>query len=133
MIFYNNVLAKSFLKKKKNHYFRIGWFFFTRYKYLEIWEDMELQIHEKQYWECFLLTIAPSLILSLCFSWWWMIIPFITYDILYRAEKIVRSHSIFDWEAQRHAGDALYLRKRKSFAWLKAYGKKELPSSAWNE
>ena len=28
MIFYNNVLAKSFLKGKKNHYFRIGWFFF---------------------------------------------------------------------------------------------------------
>ena len=35
MIFYNNLLAKCFLGKKK-HYFMIGGLFFTRYKYLEV-------------------------------------------------------------------------------------------------
>lgn len=80
MIFYNSLLAKWFLGKGKKHYFMLGWFFFTRYKYLEVWEDMELRIHAKQYWECFSLTLIPALILSLLFSWWCMILPFITYD-----------------------------------------------------
>ena len=64
MIFYNNLLAKWFLGKKK-HYFMVGGLFFTRYKYLEVWEDMELRIHARQYWECFFLTLVPALILSL--------------------------------------------------------------------
>jgi len=38
MIFYNSLLAKWFLGKGKKHYFMLGWFFFTRYKYLEVWE-----------------------------------------------------------------------------------------------
>ena len=78
MIFYNSLLAKWFLGKGKKHYFMLGWFFFTRYKYLEVWEDMELRIHARQYWECFSLTLIPALILSLLFSWWWMVLPFVT-------------------------------------------------------
>ena len=97
MIFYNSLLAKWFLGKGKKHYFMLGWFFFTRYKYLEVWEDMELRIHAKQYWECFSLTLIPALILSLLFSWWCMILPFITYDLLYWFEKIIYHHSIFNW------------------------------------
>lgn len=61
MIFYNSLLAKWFLGKGKKHYFMLGWFFFTRYKYLEVWEDMELRIHARQYWECFSLTLIPAL------------------------------------------------------------------------
>lgn len=49
MIFYNSLLAKWFLGKGKKHYFMLGWFFFTRYKYLEVWEEMELRIHARQY------------------------------------------------------------------------------------
>ena len=112
MIFYNSLLAKWFLGKGKKHYFMLGWFFFTRYKYLEVWEDMEL---------------------SLLFSWWCMILPFITYDLLYWFEKIIYHHSIFNWEAIKHSGDTLYLRKRKAYAWKKGYGKKELPVSRWND
>ena len=52
MIFYNSLLAKWFLGKGKKHYFMLGWFSY-RYKYLEVWEDMELRIHARQYWECF--------------------------------------------------------------------------------
>ena len=133
MIFYNSLLAKWFLGKGKKHYFMLGWFFFTRYKYLEIWEDMELRIHAKQYWECFSLTLIPALVLSFLFSWWFMILPFITYDLLYWFEKIICHHSIFNWEAIRHSGDTLYLRKRKAYAWKKGYGKKELPVSRWND
>ena len=132
MIFYNNRLAKWFLGKKK-HYFMVGGLFFTRYKYLEVWEDMELRIHARQYWECFFLTLAPALILSLWLSWWWMIVPFVTYDILYWLEKAFRSHSVFNWEAVENCGDTLYLRKRKSYAWMKWYGKKTLPLSDWDE
>jgi hypothetical protein len=133
MIFYNSLLAKWFLGKGKKHYFMLGWFFFTRYKYLEVWEDMELRIHARQYWECFSLTLIPALILSLLFSWWWMVLPFVTYHILYWFEKIICHHSIFNWEAMKHCGDTLYLRKRKAYAWKKGYGKKELPASRWNE
>ena len=132
MIFYNNLLAKWFLGKKK-HCFMVGGLFFTRYKYLEVWEDMELRIHARQYWECFFLTLAPALILSLWLSWWWMIVPFVTYDILYWLEKAFRSHSVFNWEAVENCGDTLYLRKRKSYAWMKWYGKKTLPLSDWDE
>ena len=109
MIFYNSLLAKWFLGKGKKHYFMLGWFFFTRYKYLEVWEDMELRIHARQYWECFSLTLIPALILSLLFSWWWMVLPFVTYHILYWFEKIICHHSIFNWEAMKHCGDTLYL------------------------
>ena len=114
MIFYNSLLAKWFLGKGKKHYFMLGWFFFTRYKYLEVWEDMELRIHARQYWECFSLTLIPALILSLLLSWWWMVLPFVTYHILYWFET-------------------LYLRTRKAYAWKKGYGKKELPASRWND
>ena len=75
--------------REKKHYFMVGGLFFTRYKYLEVWEDMELRIHARQYWECFFLTLAPALILSLWLSWWWMIVPFVTYDILYWLEKSI--------------------------------------------
>ena len=51
MIFYNNLLANG--SREKKHYFMVGGLFFTRYKYLEVWEDMELRIHARQYWECF--------------------------------------------------------------------------------
>lgn len=102
MIFYNSLLAKWFLGKGKKHYFMLGWFFFTRYKYLEVWEDMELRIHARQYWECFSLTLIPALILSLLLSWWWMVLPFVTYHILYWFEKIICHHSIFNWEAMKH-------------------------------
>lgn len=38
MIVYNSFLAKVFRKKRK-HYFMIFGCCFTRYKYLEVWEE----------------------------------------------------------------------------------------------
>lgn len=130
MILYNSWLAKCFLSKKK-HSFMIFGFCFTRYKYLEIWEEMENRIHLRQYTECFFLTLLPALGLSLWLSWWFMLIPLCTYHFLYWWERMIRNHSIFDWEAKKHSGDTLYLRKRKSYSWTKAYCKKKLPASRW--
>lgn len=106
---------------------------FTRFRYLEVWEYMEVRVHVRQYTECFLLTLLPVLGLSLYFSWWWIVLAMSTYHLLYWLEKIFRGHSSFDWEALEHCGDTLYLRKRKSFAWLKIYYKKTLPISEWAE
>ena len=111
----------------------IGGLFFTRYKYLEVWEEMELRIHARQFWECFLLTLIPALGLSLWFSWWWMVLPFMTYHLLYWFEKAISSHSVFNWEALTYCGDAVYMRKRKSYAWMKWYGKKTFPKSEWED
>lgn len=132
MIFYNSLLAKWFLGKK-NHYFMIGGFCYTRYKYLEGWEAMELRIHVRQYWECVLLALVPALILALWFSGWWLLLSFAAYHLLYWIERTFRSNSVFDWEALENCGDSLYLRKRKSFIWMKWYGKKTLPLSDWDE
>jgi len=132
MIFYNSRLAKWFLGKRK-HFFMITGLCFTRYRYLEVWEDMELRIHEKQFFECWLLAVLPALILSIFLSWWWMIIPFILYDLLYWLEVVWRHHSSFDWEAIEHCGDSLYLRKRKSYAWMNYYGRRLLPKSEWDD
>lgn len=132
MVFYDSLLAKWFLGSEK-HYFMIGGLFFTRHKFLEIWEYMELRIRTRQFWECVWLTLLPAFILSLLYSWWWMLLPFMTYHGFYWLERIFRPHSVFDWEARENCGDTLYLRKRKSFAWMRWYGKKTLPLSDWDE
>ena len=77
MILYNSRLAKCFLGKKK-HSFMIFGCYFTRYKYLEIWEEMEARIHLRQYTECIFLTLLPGLVLSLWLSLWFMLIPLST-------------------------------------------------------
>lgn len=130
MILYNSKLANLFLSKKK-HYFMFFGCCFTRYKYLEGWEDMELRIHERQYRECFLLAFLPTLVLSIWLSWWWILLAFGMYHLLYWLERIIWRHSVFNWEALKYCGDSLYLRKRKSFFWLKYYGKRTLPPSEW--
>ena len=79
MIIYNSLLAKTFLNRKKRHYFMIFGCCFTRFKYLEVWEDMELRIHARQYTECFFLALFPALVLSVWLSWWWMLVAFMSY------------------------------------------------------
>lgn len=117
----------------KKYYFMLFGCCFTRYKYLEAWEDMELRIHERQYLECFLLALLPALVLSLWLSWWFMLLAFVNYHLLYWIERWFGHHSSFDWEALEHCGDSLYLRKRKFCAWMKWYGKKTLPPSEWDD
>ena len=56
-----------------------------------------------------------------------------TYHLLYWFEKAISSHSVFNWEALTYCGDAVYMRKRKSYAWMKWYGKKTFPKSEWED
>ena len=60
-------------------------------------------------------------------------IDFMTYHLLYWFEKAISSHSVFNWEALTYCGDAVYMRKRKSYAWMKWYGKKTFPKSEWED
>ena len=53
--------------------------YFTRYKQLEFWEEMENRIHVRQYTECFLPTLVPAVGVSLWISWWFMLIPLSAY------------------------------------------------------
>lgn len=123
MIVYNSRLAKLFVKGKHKHYFMLFGFCFTRYKYCEFWEEMELRIRECQYYECVLLALLPSLVLSVLFSWWFMLLALFFYYIVYWAEFLFSSRSAFDQEAKRNCGDTMYMRKRKFADWRQWYGK----------
>ena len=73
----------------------IGGLFFTRYKYLEVWEEMELRIHARQFLGVFFIDFNPSIGFITMVSWWWMVLPFMTYHLLYWFEKAISSHSVF--------------------------------------
>lgn len=49
------------------------------------------------------------------------------------AGKVIPPSFGFRWEAIENCGDTLYIRKRKSYAWMKWYGKKTLPLSDWDD
>lgn len=123
MIVYNSFLAKLFLGRKKHSMMLFG-VIFTKHRNMEFYQEMEMRIYKKQYDECLSLIFLPILILGFFISWWlWAFIP-LTYYLLYGLEKLVFGRSIFDWEAKCNCYDALYLRKRKGYTWLKHYGKK---------
>ena len=105
---------------------------FTRFKYLEVGGDGTSDSCAAVY-GMFLLGIIAALVLSVWLSWWWMLLAFMSYHLLYWLERWFGHHSSFDWEALEHCSDALYLRKRKSRAWMKWYGKKSLPPSEWED
>ncbi|MDR0893351.1 MAG: hypothetical protein LBN24_12205 [Mediterranea sp.] len=133
MVFYNNCLARLFLRHE-TCFFMVCGLVFVRSRYLEVWDEMEIRIHTRQFWECFLLALLPSLFLSLCVGWMCMLLPFFSYHIFYWTERAFRSQSSFDWEAKGHHGDAIYMRKRKAFVWMRWYGRKELPYvKEWND
>lgn len=81
----------------------------------------------------FFIDFNPSIGFVTMVSWWWMVLPFMTYHLLYWFEKAISSHSVFNWEALTYCGDAVYMRKRKSYAWMKWYGKKTFPKSEWED
>ncbi len=68
MIFFNSLLAKCFGEKERKTIL-CSWFFFTRYKYLEVWKNGVTDTC-KAILGSFSLTLIPALILSLLFSWW---------------------------------------------------------------
>ena len=60
----------------------------------------------------FFIDFNPSIgFVTMVFPWWWMVLPFMTYHLLYWFEKAISSHSVFNWEALTYRGDAVYMRK----------------------
>ena len=61
-----------------------------------IWEEMEMSIHRRQYTECFLASLLPSLLLGWQVCWGLAVLPLFIYYILYWAEQLAVGHSAFD-------------------------------------
>lgn len=133
MIFYNSLLAKWFLGKGKKHYFML-WLVFL-YPAINIWKSGKIWNSNS----C--QTVLGMFFFNPDTSTYFIVTAFMVVDgVTIRDlshtlwfEKIICHHSIFNWEAMKHCGDTLYLRKRKAYAWKKGYGKKELPASRWND
>lgn len=142
MIVYNSLLAKVILGKEEGK-IRFGGFCFTKNRFWNIDEYMEVAIYERQYWECVMLVLLPVLVLSLWLSWWFFLLIPLSYNILYGVEWLILHYvvkldkkvggelrrfgsyySAFDLEIRGNRHDLFYLRKRKGFAWMKGYAKK---------
>lgn len=138
MILYDSLLAKAILNKNKENVMLFG-ISFTKKKFLEPYKEMEMSIYTRLYFESTLLALPPALLLSVLLSWWFMLLVPLMYYILYviewflllfsrKAKTNRRDYhgnylSAFDLEAKGNNYDLLYLRKRKSWAWMKIYGK----------
>lgn len=125
MIVYNSLLAKLFLRKGKDA-FMLGGIVFAKKRMLEFTEEMEMRIRQKHYFECVRMIFLPACLLGFFFSWWLLLLIPFNYYLFYWFEKLVLGSSTFDKEAKENCYDALYLRKRNGFAWLKHYGKAKL-------
>ena len=138
MIVYNSRLAKHFLqgKGKKCFITLLGVTYTTESGYIPMDVSLEMKIHRQQYAECFWSSFIPvailCTILTLVFeaylSWILVILPFLTYHILYWIEYKAKGHSAFDYEAVLNHDDAAYPVMRRSFAWKKWYWKDHLRS-----
>ena len=71
------------------------------YGEIGIWEEMEMRIHRRQYTECFLASLLPSLLLGWQVCWGLAALPLFAYYILYWAEQLAVGHSAFDYEAEK--------------------------------
>ncbi|WP_244155054.1 hypothetical protein [Parabacteroides massiliensis] len=87
-----------------------------------------MSIHRRQYTECFLAALLPSLLLGWQVCWGLAALPLFTYYILYWAERLAVGHLAFDYEAEKESEEVSYFVVRKRFAWWKWYWKKELPA-----
>lgn len=134
MILYDSRLAKAVLNDKRENLMLFG-INFTKKRYLEPVKEMEMTICQKQYTECMVIAILPSLVLSLLVSWWFLLLIPTAYYIIYAIEWMLlhgaprnafpgRYMSAFNIEAKSNRHDLVYMRKRKAFAWMKRYAKR---------
>ncbi|WP_373233893.1 hypothetical protein [Parabacteroides sp. D26] len=98
------------------------------YGEIGIWEEMEMRIHRRQYTECFLAALLPSLLLGWQVCWELAALPLFAYYILYWAERLAVGHSAFDYEAGKESEEVSYFVVRRRFAWWKWFWKKKLPA-----
>lgn len=142
-IYYNNPIAKLLLF---SGYPTIMFFGFILTKKLRLSLDTETheQIHQHQFIECVELAAIPAILLSLCVSWWFLLLIPTFYYSLYLGEWSLSFvyHCVVDYrlgiaeinhkayksiaferEAKMNQGCRCYLKERKWFAWFRYYGK----------
>ena len=78
------------------------------YGEIGIWEEMEMRIHRRQYAECFLASLLPSLLLGWQVCWGFALLPLFAYYLLYWAERLAVGHSAFDYEAEKESEEVSY-------------------------
>ena len=129
MIIYDSKIARLLQGRLKPYdYVTLPIVTLTALREKGIWEEMEMRIHRRQYAECFLASLLPSLLLGWLLWWGLAALPLFAYYLLYWAERLAVGHSAFDYEAEKESEEVSYFVVRKHFAWRKWYWKKELPA-----
>lgn len=84
MVIYKSKLAKMLLPNdSKDDYITLFGFSLTRKGYfISIWEGVEMQIHRRQYAECFVLAVIPTILLCIFISCIFIAIHFILHSLL---------------------------------------------------
>ena len=117
MIIYDSKIARL-LQGRLNPYdyvtFPIVTLTSLPYGEIGIWEEMEMSIHRRQYTECFLASLLPSLLLGWQVCWGLAALPLFAYYLLYWAERLVVGHSAFDYEAEKESEEVKYEENEKS-------------------
>lgn len=147
-IYYNNLLARLLLRRKDYETAMIFGFICTKRKQAQPLSSKAVNheaIHVEQYMEVTAVALLAALMLSLAFGWggWPFVVALLLYYIIYFVEagiswvyNTVRRKlsataaadtayyaSMFEMEAHANEGDNQYIRGRKSFNWIRYFGK----------
>lgn len=98
------------------------------------------QIHQRQYFECFVLPVLPAIL----FNWWVLVLCPLSFYVLYLAEWFISfvwhffiqgmtdvsranhrayAASAMEMEAKAKEGEKGYIKRRKLFAFIRYYGR----------
>lgn len=147
-VYYNNLLARLLLWRKGYETAMIFGFICTKRKQAQPLSSKAVNheaIHVEQYMEITAVALLAALMLSLAFGWggWPFVVALLLYYIIYFVEagiswvyNTVRRKlsataaadtayyaSMFEMEAHANEGDNQYIRGRKSFNWIRYFGK----------
>lgn len=141
LIFYNSLLAKRFLFPGYSTIMFFG-VILTKKRKEECSPVLirHEQIHQKQYFECFVLPVLPAIL----FNWWVLVLCPLSFYVLYLAEWFISfvwhffaqgmtdvsranhrayTASAMEMEAKAKEGKKGYIKRRKPFAFIRYYGR----------
>lgn len=148
-VFYNSIVARLFLWRKNYRTAMFFGFICTKRKATEplTIEDVNHEaIHAEQYTEITATAVLVAVVLSIAFGWavWPFLAAIMLYYIIYFVEAGISwchnffahrkkdagaaadqayYNSMFEMEAYAHEDDIDYIPVRKSFHWLRNFGK----------
>ena len=141
LIFYNSLLAKRFLFPGYSTIMFFG-VILTKKRKEECSPVLirHEQIHQRQYFECFVLPVLPAIL----FNWWVLVLCPLSFYVLYLAEWFISfvwhffaqgmadvsranhrayTASAMEMEAKAKEGEKGYIKRRKLFAFIRYYGR----------